>query len=75
MLRFGKKVDAALGNGRPVPAGESRRNETCALEGGKDPRANDQPFPGLDGRPDLVIVESGFLIVYECKPLRFRGYV
>jgi hypothetical protein len=35
---------------------------------GEDPRVYDKPFPGVDGRPDLVTIESGKLVIYEFKP-------
>jgi hypothetical protein len=35
---------------------------------GEQPKVCDRNFPGMDGRPDLVTVESGHLVVYEFKP-------
>lgn len=35
---------------------------------GEDPRAIDQVFPGLNGRPDLVTVDNGVLTIREFKP-------
>jgi hypothetical protein len=46
-----------------------RMHEKLEDECGEDPKAKDQPFPGLRGRPDLVTIERGVLTVYEFKPM------
>lgn len=35
---------------------------------GEQPRVCDRNFPGMDGRPDLVAMDGGHLVVYEFKP-------
>lgn len=47
--------------------GQKMHKEMCA-QYGEEPKACDQRFPGIDGRPDLVTVENGRLVVYEFKP-------
>jgi hypothetical protein len=50
-----------------VEYGKKQHQEMCDRYGER-PRVCDQRFPGMDGRPDLVTIESGHLVVYEFKP-------
>ena len=50
-----------------IEYGKKQHLEMCD-EFGDQPRVCDQNFPGMDGRPDLVAIESGHLVVYEFKP-------
>jgi|GEM_PF-2822402 len=50
-----------------IEYGKTQHQEMCG-KFGEQPRVCDKNFPGMDGRPDLVAVESGHLVVYEFKP-------
>ena len=50
-----------------IEYGKKQHEEMCG-KFGDQPRVCDRPFPGMDGRPDLVVVDSGHLVVYEFKP-------
>ncbi len=50
-----------------IEYGKKQHEEMCDRYGDR-PKVCDQRFPGMEGRPDLVTVENGHLIVYEFKP-------
>jgi hypothetical protein len=50
-----------------IEYGKSQHVEMCD-KFGEQPRVCDKNFPGMEGRPDLVVVDSGHLVVYEFKP-------
>jgi hypothetical protein len=50
-----------------IEYGKKLHKDMCGEYGG-DPKVCDKNFPGLNGRPDLVTVESGHLVIYEFKP-------
>jgi hypothetical protein len=50
-----------------IEYGKKQHEEMCNRYGEK-PKICDQDFPGAGGRPDLVTVENGHLVVYEFKP-------
>lgn len=50
-----------------IEYGKEQHKDMCGKYG-EQPRVCDQNFPGMSGRPDLVAVESGHLVVYEFKP-------
>jgi len=50
-----------------IEYGKKQHADMCEEYGG-DPKVCDKNFPGLKGRPDLVTVESGHLVIYEFKP-------
>ncbi|MGB5053463.1 MAG: hypothetical protein WBO24_03595 [Nitrospirales bacterium] len=50
-----------------IEYGKKQHLEMCD-DYGESPRVCDKDFPGADGRPDLVAVTGGHLVVYEFKP-------
>jgi len=50
-----------------IEYGKQQHKDMCDEYGG-DPKVCDKNFPGFNGRPDLVTVEGGHLVVYEFKP-------
>jgi hypothetical protein len=50
-----------------IEYGKKQHEDMCGEYGG-DPKVCDKNFPGLNGRPDLVTVQSGHLVIYEFKP-------
>lgn len=50
-----------------IEYGKKQHEDMCD-KFGEQPRVCDKNFPGMDGRPDLVVVDSGHLVVYEFKP-------
>lgn len=50
-----------------IEYGKKQHEEMCGRYGER-PKVCDKTFPGAEGRPDLVTVESGRLVVYEFKP-------
>jgi hypothetical protein len=50
-----------------IEYGKKQHEEMCGRYG-ESPKVCDKDFPGAEGRPDLVTVESGHLVVYEFKP-------
>lgn len=50
-----------------IEYGKKQHKDMCEEYGG-DPKVCDQNFTGVNGRPDLVTVESGHLVIYEFKP-------
>ena len=50
-----------------IEYGKKQHEEMCD-DFGERPKVCDKDFSGADGRPDLVTVEGGRLIVYEFKP-------
>lgn len=50
-----------------IDYGQRQHKDMCDRYG-EQPRVCDKNFQGMDGRPDLVAVESGHLVVYEFKP-------
>ncbi len=50
-----------------IEYGKKQHEDMCGRYG-EQPKVCDKDFPGADGRPDLVTVESGHLVVYEFKP-------
>lgn len=67
-----------------IEYGKKRHEDLCGSEG-ETPRICDKTWPGLDGRPDLVFVNTDGLWIYEFKPdnqkarsageRQVRGYV
>ena len=51
-----------------IEYGKDQHKKMCDEYGESGARACDQNFPSLDGRPDLVTVADGHLVVYEFKP-------
>lgn len=50
-----------------IEYGKQQHADMCG-QYGDSPKVCDKEFSGADGRPDLVAVESGHLVVYEFKP-------
>jgi hypothetical protein len=50
-----------------IEYGKKQHEDMCGRYG-EQPKVCDKDFPGAEGRPDLVTVESGHLVVYEFKP-------
>lgn len=50
-----------------IEYGKKQHEDMCDRFG-ESPKICDQRFPGMDGRPDLVAMESGHLVVFEFKP-------
>jgi hypothetical protein len=50
-----------------IEYGKQQHKDMCD-KFGEQPRVCDQNFPGMEGRPDLVAIEGGHLMVYEFKP-------
>lgn len=50
-----------------IEYGKQQHRDMCD-KFGQQPRVCDKNFPGMDGRPDLVAIDSGHLVVYEFKP-------
>ncbi len=50
-----------------IEYGKEKHKDMCGEYGG-DPKVCDKNFPGVNGRPDLVTVQSGHLVIYEFKP-------
>lgn len=48
--------------------GKKQHDDMGTRFGEPSTRAYDKNFPGIDGRPDLVAIENGHLVVYEFKP-------
>lgn len=51
-----------------IEYGKDQHKKMCDEFGESGARACDQNFTSLDGRPDLVTVVDGHLVVYEFKP-------
>jgi hypothetical protein len=50
-----------------IEYGKKQHEEMCTKYG-EQPGVCDKNFPGMDGRPDLVAMDGGHLVVYEFKP-------
>jgi hypothetical protein len=50
-----------------IEYGKQQHKDLCDKYG-EQPRVCDKNFPGMDGRPDLVAMDGGHLVVYEFKP-------
>ena len=50
-----------------IEYGKQQHKDMCDKYG-EQPRVCDKNFPSMDGRPDLVVIDGGHLIVYEFKP-------
>jgi hypothetical protein len=50
-----------------IEYGKQQHKSMCQSQGGTV-KVCDQNFPGFRGRPDLVSVEGGHLLIYEFKP-------
>lgn len=55
-----------------IEYGKDQHRDMCDRYG-ESPKVCDKDFPGADGRPDLVTVERGHLVVYEFKPDNSRA--
>lgn len=51
-----------------IEYGKAQHKDMCYRYGDASTRACDQYFDGMDGRPDLVVMDGGNLMVYEFKP-------
>ncbi|HUE05185.1 MAG TPA: PD-(D/E)XK nuclease family protein [Bryobacteraceae bacterium] len=51
-----------------IEYGKKEHQDMCTKFGDSSTRVCDKNFPGIDGRPDLVAIEGGHLVVYEFKP-------
>jgi hypothetical protein len=50
-----------------IEYGKQQHKDMCDKYG-EQPRVCDRNFPGMEGRPDLVAMDGGHLVVYEFKP-------
>jgi hypothetical protein len=55
-----------------IEYGKQKHESMCGSHGGT-PKVCDQTFPSFKGRPDLVTVEGGHLVIYEFKPNNDRA--
>jgi hypothetical protein len=51
-----------------IEYGKQQHIDMCSKFGVSSTRVCDQRFPDFDGRPDLVVMDGGRLMVYEFKP-------
>jgi hypothetical protein len=55
-----------------IEYGKQKHESMCDSHGGT-PKVCDKNFPNFRGRPDLVTVEGGHLVIYEFKPNNDRA--